>query len=59
MEELDLPGTGLAELPQDANVVAHTWLEHYANGMALDPARIQSLSDRALLHCELLHEVLA
>lgn len=59
MEELDLPGTNLAELPLDANVISQVWLEHYVNGTALDPARIQSLSDRALLHRDLLASVLA
>ena len=59
MAELDLPGWNLAELPQDANAISRAWLEHYANGTALDPARIGSLADRALLHRDLLHEALA
>ncbi len=59
MEELELAGTHLAALPEDANAIALAWLEHYANGMTLDPATLESLGDRALLHRELLHEVLA
>ncbi|MEO0947499.1 MAG: polysaccharide pyruvyl transferase family protein, partial [Cyanobacteria bacterium J06641_5] len=58
MAELDLPGWNLAELPLDANAITRTWLEHYANDMALDPARISSLADRALLHRDLLCEAL-
>jgi len=58
MAELDLPGWNLAELPLDANEIARVWLEHYANGTALDPARIAALADRALLHRDLLHDAL-
>lgn len=58
MAELDLPGVAIADLPDDPHQICKTWLEHYANGSALSPAQIQSLSDRALLHRELLADVL-
>lgn len=58
MAELDLPGWNLAEQPRDANAIARAWLEEFANGMALSRAKIGSLGDRALLHRELLHDVL-
>ncbi len=54
MEELDLPGWELAQLPENASTISTAWLENYANAEALDKARIQSLIDRALLHQELL-----
>ena len=45
--------------PATATVMTQTWLEHYANGEPVTPDQIQSRVDRALLHRELLHEVLA
>ncbi|NJL01437.1 MAG: hypothetical protein HC910_13085 [Spirulinaceae cyanobacterium SM2_1_0] len=58
MQELDLPGCELAALPTDANQLCRTWLDCYANQLPLEPAPIESLRDRALLHRELLQQVL-
>jgi polysaccharide pyruvyl transferase CsaB len=58
MEELAIPGWDLQNLPDDANIISTTWLEHYANGEALSPDQIQSLVDRALMHREMLVEAL-
>ncbi len=57
-QELDLPGCDLADLPDDANALCRTWLDCYANELPLDPGRIASLRDRALLHRDLLQKVL-
>ncbi|MGL5081313.1 MAG: polysaccharide pyruvyl transferase CsaB [Microcoleaceae cyanobacterium] len=54
MQELDLPGWEVEQLPEDANVISTAWLEHYANGEALSPAKIEFLVDRAKMHQELL-----
>ncbi|WP_013324072.1 polysaccharide pyruvyl transferase CsaB [Gloeothece verrucosa] len=54
MQELNIPGWELAELPEDPNVISTAWLECYANGDALSSAQIHSLVDRALMHQELL-----
>lgn len=59
MAELAMPGWDLASLPDDSNLMSHTWLEHYANGEALTPEQILSLVDRALMHRDLLHQALA
>ena len=59
MEELAMPGWDLAQLPDDPNLIAQTWLEHYANGDPLAPEQIQSLVDRALMHQDLLRESLS
>ncbi|WP_026100386.1 polysaccharide pyruvyl transferase CsaB [Fortiea contorta] len=56
MEDLDMPGWDLTSLPEDANVISTTWIEHYANGDPLSPAQIQSLVDRALMHRQVLQE---
>ena len=58
MAELTMPGWELAQLPDDPNVMSHTWIEEYANGNPLTPDQIQSLVDRALMHRDLLLEVL-
>jgi polysaccharide pyruvyl transferase CsaB len=58
MEELAIPGWDLASLPDDPNSISLTWMEHYANGEPLSPEQIQSLVDRALIHREVLYEVL-
>ncbi|MGF1491247.1 MAG: polysaccharide pyruvyl transferase CsaB [Microcoleaceae cyanobacterium] len=57
MEDLDLPGWEVAELPEDSNVISMAWLEHYANGDALSPGRIESLADQARIHQDLLRSV--
>lgn len=58
MAEIDMPGWELSQMPEDPNVISKTWLEHYVNGDATSPEKIDSLVDRALLHQELLSEVL-
>ncbi|MEA5620611.1 polysaccharide pyruvyl transferase CsaB [Cronbergia sp. UHCC 0137] len=58
MEDIAIPGWDLQNLPDNPNVISTTWLEHYANGQPLSSQQIQSLVDRALLHRELLKEVL-
>jgi polysaccharide pyruvyl transferase WcaK-like protein len=58
MDQLNLPGWDLAQLPEDPNLISQTWLEHYVNGDALTSDQIQSLVDRALMHRDLLTEAL-
>ena len=58
MDELEISGWELADLPLDANQISQTWLEMYANGDALSKDQIHSLVDRALMHRELLQEIL-
>jgi len=59
MQELEIPGWDLNQLPDDPNLISQTWLEHYANGAPLAPEQIQSLVDRALMHRDLLSETFA
>lgn len=59
MSELAMPGWELSQLPDDPNLMTQTWLEHYANGEPLSADQVHSLVDRALMHRELLHEVLS
>ena len=59
MVELDVPGWELEQIPENPNQIGKTWLEHYANPAPLDPAQIQSFVDRALIHQDLLHQVLS
>lgn len=59
MEQLNLPGWDLNQLPDDPNLICQTWLEYYANGDPLTTDQIQSFVDRALIHRDLLTETLA
>ncbi|MBD3881760.1 polysaccharide pyruvyl transferase CsaB [Phormidium tenue FACHB-886] len=59
MQDLELPGWELPQMPTDANQISHEWLELYANGEAVSTDRIHALVDRALLHREMLQEVLS
>ncbi len=54
MSEISLPGWELSQLPTDASEISTSWLEYYANGDPLNSTQIESMSDRALLHQELL-----
>lgn len=54
MDQLNMPGWDLNQLPNDPNLIAQAWLEHYANGDSLTGDQIQSLVDRALMHRDLL-----
>ncbi|MBD0334555.1 MAG: polysaccharide pyruvyl transferase CsaB [Cyanobacteria bacterium Co-bin13] len=64
MADLDLPGwdlnpaaaTGANDWPTEVNQMTQQWLEHYANGEPLSPDQIQSRTDRAFMHQELLQE---
>ena len=57
MLELDLPGYELANLPQDERVISNALYQHYQQD-ALNQIQIQSISDRALIHQQLLSEIL-
>ncbi|MGF1569494.1 MAG: polysaccharide pyruvyl transferase CsaB [Nodosilinea sp.] len=68
MTDLDLPGVELnpQELtldasrrwPQDAAQMAQIWLEAYVNGDPVSPEQVQSRVDRALMHQDLLRQVI-
>jgi polysaccharide pyruvyl transferase CsaB len=59
MEDLEIPGWDLVNLPDDANLISQHWIEHYHNGEALSSEKIQSLVHRAFLHRDLLQETLS
>jgi polysaccharide pyruvyl transferase CsaB len=68
MADLNLPGIDLTlpetfphdtqTWPADGAQLTQLWLETYANGEPLTPDQIQSRVDRALMHQDLLREVL-
>ncbi|MDJ0736538.1 MAG: polysaccharide pyruvyl transferase CsaB [Nostocaceae cyanobacterium] len=58
MEDLDMPGWDVVNLPDNPNIISKTWIEHYANGEALSTDQIQFLLDRALIHKEVLQQAL-
>lgn len=57
MEEINLPGWKLTELPDDPNIISNAWLEYYVNGKALNRNHLQSLVDQALIHQEIFKQV--
>lgn len=59
MAQIDMPGWNLEEMPQDATEITQSWLDAYHQGKSLHPEQIAKLSDRAMLHQELLTSVLS
>ncbi len=57
MSELKIPGWELNQLPAKVAEISAAWQEHYDRGTALDRTHIQSLKERALLHRELLTQI--
>lgn len=51
--------TSLSPWPESSAAMTQQWLEHFANGSPASPEQIQSRVDRALMHRELLCQVLA
>ena len=58
MEEIEIPGYDLANLPTDPNIISTAWLEYFVNGEPLLKDRIQSLRDRAFMHQEILKKLI-
>jgi polysaccharide pyruvyl transferase CsaB len=58
MQDLDLPGWAIDQIPLNPQTISREWLELYANGDPLSNARVQSLVDRALIHQEFLQTAL-
>lgn len=55
MEELELPGWEIDQLPDDANFISKTWMDCYANQDPLSKGKIEFFVDRAKVHQELLY----
>ena len=58
MEDLDIPGWDLKDLPDDVDLISKTWINYYDHGASLSSEKIQSLVDEAFLHRDLLKEAL-
>ena len=58
MEDLEIPGWDLKDLPDDVDLISKIWIDYYNNGVALSPHKIQSLVNEAFLHRDLLKKVL-
>ncbi len=59
MDELEMTGYLLSNLPNDPALISQVWIEHYTKGERLSKDRIKYLVDRALIHQEVLREKLA
>jgi len=58
MQDINLAGWTLDQMPASSQQICQSWLELYANGDALSTAQIAALVDRALLHREILEDAL-
>ncbi|MDX2241228.1 MAG: polysaccharide pyruvyl transferase CsaB [Leptolyngbyaceae cyanobacterium bins.302] len=58
MQDVAIPGWTLDQIPTDPNEICQTWLDCYANGDPLSPDQLSFLTDRALIHQEVLHKVM-
>ncbi|WP_353928908.1 polysaccharide pyruvyl transferase CsaB [Okeanomitos corallinicola TIOX110] len=58
MEDLQIPGWDLENIPDDVNLISQTWIDFYQNSDKLSSEKIQSLLDQTLLHQELLKTAL-
>ncbi|HLO48917.1 MAG TPA: polysaccharide pyruvyl transferase CsaB [Kamptonema sp.] len=58
MNDLELPGYLLSDLPESSNSIGKTWIENYANGEPLSPNKIEYLVERSLIHQEVLKSAL-
>jgi polysaccharide pyruvyl transferase CsaB len=58
MNELNLPGYELADLPLDPQELCNNLLQYYQQARALKRIQIESFVDRALIHQQLLKKVI-
>jgi polysaccharide pyruvyl transferase CsaB len=56
--ELNLPGWELEEIPDEPEVINATWLETYHHGSSLSGHRLKLLEQEALIHQQLLEELI-
>ncbi|WP_448600813.1 polysaccharide pyruvyl transferase CsaB [Thermoleptolyngbya sp.] len=58
MDEYQLPGWELAQIPDDATTISHAWIDLYANGDPLSADQLAAIGDRAAIHRDLLAQLL-
>jgi len=58
MSDISIPGWELDEIPTDPAQICQTWLDHYANGDPLSTDQLRFLTDRALIHQDVLQKLM-
>lgn len=58
MQEIEMPGWELSQIPDAPTIITETWLEYYHNSKSFEDEQIQFLSNQALIHRDLLIESL-
>jgi polysaccharide pyruvyl transferase CsaB len=58
MEDLEIPGWDLKDLPDDVDLISKTWIDYYNKSESLSSDKIQSLVTGAFFHRDLLKEAL-
>ncbi|MFM7365393.1 MAG: polysaccharide pyruvyl transferase CsaB [Cuspidothrix sp.] len=56
MEDLEIPGWNLKDLPDDVDIISKAWIDYYHHGKSLSDEKIQSLVTQAYLHQKLLQQ---
>lgn len=59
MQECQIPGWELTELPDNAETIAQNWLDLYHHPSSSQASKVQGLQKHALIHRELLSESLS
>jgi len=59
MQDLELPGWTMEQIPLDPQAISREWLELYANGDPLSKNSVEALVDRASTHQEFLQTALS
>ncbi len=59
MEQLNLPGWELNQIPENANLINNIWLNEYTKRESLSASQISSLVQQALVHQQILAEILS
>ncbi|RMF63012.1 MAG: polysaccharide pyruvyl transferase CsaB [Cyanobacteria bacterium J069] len=58
MDEFQMPGWELDQLPDNATAISQRWIDLYANGDGLSADQLAAIGDRAAMHRELLASIL-
>lgn len=59
MSELTIPGYELGMIPDDSKIITSAWLKQLEEKKGIDSFQIQSLVDRALIHQQLLRQIIS
>ncbi|MDJ1179750.1 polysaccharide pyruvyl transferase CsaB [Roseofilum sp. BLCC_M91] len=59
MEQFNLPGWELDQLPENPSQISQTWIEFYQHRQPLTPAQLEGIRSQTMEHQQLLHRYLS